>query len=85
MAFLRNARVAVVSHPYAHVGDGDHTVPKPIPPPHRRKMMPCGMAFLRNAGTVEDAGPYMLHRSASYLVGTGVPDGPNLIPHPHMR
>ena len=40
----------------------------PIPPPHHRIMMPYGMAFLRNAGTVEDAGPYTFHRSASPTV-----------------
>ena len=61
----------MVSHPYAYVGDGDHTVPNPIPPPHFRKMMPSGMAFLRNARTVGDAGPYTPHPSASLIVGDG--------------
>ena len=70
MAFLRNAREAVVSLPYTlHrsasliVGDGDHTVPKPILPPHRQRCRVRAAAKRRRRRTRP----------------------PNPIPHPHRR
>ena len=53
------------------VGDGDHTVPNPIPPPHFRKMMPPGMAFQRNARVPVVSHPY-----------THVGDGDHTVPNP---